>query len=298
MSGKASKSYYARVLGTFWRHPRTAALSLAACGAWVRCLSWSADHRTDGVIPRAVVPMVLGGREDRRAIAELVTAGLLVEAGDALQVRDWDQHNITKEQHEQKLEAVRKRVTKARGNTSTDTPVTESVTRYTERTEHEGTPIPSDQDQDQDQLRSSSASRARVREGPVRLPAPESDPIESALRTGYARRYEHEVRDAWLTHARDDAELRRVAMWCRAQPRPHEAAERFLDGAFGGGAPSSWRKNRWPWKWLAEDPGRTAGLSTIPVGAMGEHTSLDAAAAAAMAAIPTMDMTPREGETW
>lgn len=299
MSAKASRSYYARVLGTFWRHPRTAALSLAACGAWVRCLSWCADHRTDGTIPRAVIPMVLGGRDDRRAVAELVSSGLLVEDGDALHVRDWSQHNITREQHEQKLESLRNRVAKSRGgnaepttnagagNDQAQAQVTPRVTRYTSSTDDAGTSIPSDQDQDQDQLRSSSASRARAREGPVRLQAPEGDPVESALRTGYGRRYAAAAGDAWMSHAKDLPSIQRAAAWCRAQPAPMEAAERFLDGAFGH---PPWRAQRWPWKWLSEDPALTASRSSIAVGAMGTHSTLDEAMAAKLAAIPTIDV--------
>lgn len=296
VSGKTSKSYYARVLGTFWRHPRTAGLSLAACGAWVRCLSWCADHRTDGAVPRSVVPMVLGGREDRRAMAELVAAGLLEESDGSLQVRDWSQHNITKEKHEERLAEGKERVARHRGNADKAPSVTQSVTRYTERTGDVRTSLPSDQDQDQDQdQRSTSASDAR--EGAVELPS-SADPTETALRRGYQARYQREARDAWMTHVSDDPWIKRAALWCRQQPRPLEAAERFLDGAFGAGAPPSWRKNRYPWKWLGEDPGRTASFSTLPTGAMGEHETMGAARAAAMAAIPTMDLTSMEGESW
>jgi len=129
----------------------------------------------------------------------------------------------------------------------------------------------------------------------VKLPSADGDPVESALRVGYQRRYERATGDAWLTSAQADASVKRAAVWCRAQPAPLEAVERLLDGAF---AHQPWQRSRWPWKWLAEDPALTASRSSMPVGAMGEHASMADAVRARMDAIPTMDLTPREGETW
>lgn len=296
---KASRSYYARVLGTFWRHPRTASLTLAACGAWVRCLSWCADTRSDGAMPAPMIPMILGGRDgqvEKRAIAELVEAGLLEPRADRhLVMRDWAQHNITFARHEELLDANRKRVAKSRSHAQQDAPVTEPVTHYTDRTAGVRPSLPSDQDQDQDQSRPSGRDVARAPEAAVRIPSPEPDPIEGALRTGYQVAYQREARDAWMTHVRDNEHIRRAAAWCRLQPNPIEAAERFLDGAFNY---EPWRKHRWKWQYLAEDPGLTASRSTMPTGVMGDHTTLDAARASAMSAVPTMDLTHAEGEAW
>jgi hypothetical protein len=66
-----------------------------------------------------------------------------------------------------------------------------------------------------------------------------------------------------MTHAHDDPHIKRAAAWCRTQADPVAACERFLDGAFTDiprrdGSPDPWRPGRRPWKWLAEDPGRTA----------------------------------------
>jgi len=124
-----------------------------------------------------------------------------------------------------------------------------------------------------------------------RLPEAIGDPVESALRSGYGRRYASSAGDAWMSHARDLPSIQRAAAWCRAQPAPMEAAERFLDGAF---AHPPWRAQRWPWKWLAEDPALTASRSSIAVGAMGAHTTLDEAMAAKLAAIPTIDVSDLE----
>lgn len=296
VTSKAS-GYYAKVLGTFWRHPRTSTLSLAARGLWVSLLSWCADQRSDGVVPTHVLVMVAAGQPTSKPMAELEAGGLVVRSGSGYAIRDWAQHNITRERHDAynaKKSAAMANVRATRKGRSAA--VTTPVTGNRPATERE--PSEQEQEHEQEQSRPSGRDVTRAPESPVQIPMPQQDPIESALRVGYARRYQRESGDAWMTHSRDNGDVRRAALWCRAQPRPLEAAERLLDGAFGSGAPASWRKSRWPWKWLAEDPARTASLSTIPVGAMGDHESLDEAAAAAMAAIPTMDLSPREGETW
>lgn len=282
-------SYYARVLGTFWRHPRTLGLSMAARGLWVSLLSWSADQRSDGAIPAAALTMVCGGKPDARSVADLLLCGLLLKTETAYTLRDWSQHNITRDEHDAAKEATRKRVAAHRSKV----PVTPDVTRYTERTN--GVTSEQEQEQEQDALRERER-RARAPDPPlVPVPLPESDPVASALRSGYMRRYQARCGDAWLTSAAADAYVKRAAAWCRAQPAPLEAAERFLDGAF---AHEPWKAQRWPWKWLAEDPALTASRSSLAVGTMGEHASLDAAMAARMAAIPRMDISSAEGEAY
>lgn len=127
----------------------------------------------------------------------------------------------------------------------------------------------------------------RAPESAARIPLPEADPVESALRTGYARRYQAGCRDAWLTSHRDAQDVTRAAAWAKAQPEPMEAVERFLGGAF---AHPPWARSRWPWKWLAEDPGLTASRSSMAVGTMGGATTMDDAMRAKLAAIPTLDL--------
>jgi hypothetical protein len=282
-------SYYARVLGTFWRHPRTLGLSMAARGLWVSLLSWSADQRSDGAIPAAALTMVCGGKPDARSVADLLSCGLLVRAETSYTLRDWSQHNITRDEHDAAKEATRKRVAAHRSKTQ----VTPPVTRYSGSTN--GVTSEQEQEQEQDTLRECE-SRARAPDPPpVPVPLPEADPVAGALRSGYGRRYQAQAGDAWLTSAAADAHVKRAAAWCRAQPSPLEAAERFLDGAF---AHEPWRRTRWPWKWLAEDPALTASRSSLAVGTMGEHASLDEAMAARMSAIPRMDISSAEGEAY
>jgi hypothetical protein len=140
------------------------------------------------------------------------------------------------------------------------------------------------------------AARALTIAGPC--PDDSGDGIETSLRQGYQRRYHQTVGDAWLTHVSDDQWVKRAASWARSQERPAEAVERFLDGAFGPSVSPSWKRERYPWKWLAENPGRTAARSSKPVGFMGDHASAEAAAEDLVSRIPTVSLEAREGESW
>lgn len=273
---KSSSGYYARIMGTFWRHPRTSGLSLAARGLWVSLLSWCADQRTDGAVPLHVVAMVCSGKPDAKALAELEVSGLVTKAAGGLELRNWSKHNITRERHEREKERARNGMRDKRSRSPDVTrnkPVSDGSVSEQEQEQEHSTP-------------SGVETRARAPEAPARLPAPEADPVESALRAGYGRRYASAAGDAWMSHAKDLPSIQRAAAWCRAQPAPMEAVERFLDGAFGH---PPWARQRWPWKWLAEDPALTASRSSIAVGAMGTHSTLDEAMAAKLAAIPTID---------
>jgi len=173
-------SYYARVLGTFWRHPRTLGLSMAARGLWVSLLSWSADQRSDGGIPAPALTMVCGGKPDARSLQELILSGLLVQAESAYLLRDWAQHNITRDEHEQAKEATRKRVADHRRKAA----VTPDVTRYTDRTETRTYGVTSEQEQEQEQEQDSDReSDARAK--PV---APDAGTPKAASLTERAER--------------------------------------------------------------------------------------------------------------
>lgn len=284
MSDERSSGYYARIMGTFWRHPRTSGLSLAARGLWVSLVSWSADQRSDGDVPVHALAMACGGRADMKALAELERVELVARVESRLVLRNWSKHNITREKHDREKERARNGMANKRGTKAAGAP---PVTRNKVVSDDQ----PSDQDQEQEQeqtLPSGRVSDARALEArPAAVPAVDTDPVESALRAGYGRRYAASAGDAWMSHARDLPSIQRAAAWCRAQPAPMEAAERLLDGAF---AHQPWRAQRWPWKWLAEDPALTASRSSIAVGAMGTHTTLDEAMAAKLDRIPTIDL--------
>ena len=154
-----SSGYYARIMGTFWRHPRTCGLSMAARGLWVSLLSWCADGRTDGEVPAHAVGLVSAGRPMAREVSELEAAGLLEREGATLRLRDWAQHNITREKHEKAKERARTGMSVTRNRQTTSAPGT--------RNSRGGDTKPSDQDQDQDQdQRSASADLSARASGP------------------------------------------------------------------------------------------------------------------------------------
>lgn len=215
-TAKTSKSYYARVLGTMWRHPRTVGLSLAARGLWVTLLSYSADHRTDGRIDAASLRIVAGGAEIRRQLAELSAAEMLLAVpGVGYQIRDWSQHNITRDKHEKNLENTRNRVAKVRGKGDQGNGESNALQEPEQKRDSNALPtaIRSEQDQDQDQdqdidpLRGSGALEA---DRPVAGQSPERAP----------RREPPSVRDPWPTDEDptpdEVSRARRLSVTCEA----------------------------------------------------------------------------------
>ncbi len=72
----------------------TVAAGNAAIGAWVRMSAWSSAQLADGLVPKAVAR----GMASPRELAQLVAAGLIVEAGDAYRIVDYLALNPTREQ--------------------------------------------------------------------------------------------------------------------------------------------------------------------------------------------------------
>lgn len=283
---KTRREPYAKLFASWWCHPRTGPLSLAAGGLEARMLSWSSHHGADGRVPKTSVAQLAGGgtskRDVDRALAELLRAGVVIEDGDALVVRDYLDANISRQRDEERRHGQNERQSRHRaasvarnseGNAESVTRDIPAVTRD-QSVSHR----PSlDHDHDHDHTLSERVGRA-----PPTLLGVEA--VEASLRRGYAKRFEREAGDAWMTHARDTAHIQRAAAWCRTQPDVNEAIERFLDGAFRH---EPWRKWRWKWEYLAEDPGHTASRSPAPVGSMAGHESAEAAAQARVAAIPS-----------
>lgn len=193
---KRSSGYYARIMGTFWRHPRTSGLSLAARGLWVSLLSWCADQRSDGEIPAHVVAMISG--PDRRASAyrrELENAALLtLPRAGVLQLRNWAKHNITRAEHDREKERARNGMANKR---VTAVPIVPPVTRNSGVSSSQ----PSDQEQEQEQtLPSGRVSDARAHApAPAVLPdkPPPSAPSAGADLSARAERVRHALTEAY-----------------------------------------------------------------------------------------------------
>lgn len=111
---KATRQRYARLMGDFWRHPRTAGLSPAAAGILARAWSYCADQMTDGEVPRFIIAAFFAGAPDEEVVSELIESGLWEETPDGYRMRDWADRNITKAEWEARKEAARRRVQKHR----------------------------------------------------------------------------------------------------------------------------------------------------------------------------------------
>jgi hypothetical protein len=184
VSDERSSGYYARIMGTFWRHPRTSGLSLAARGLWVSLVSWSADQRSDGEVPAHAVAMACGGRTDTRALHELAQSDLVTRSGETLVLRNWAKHNITREKHDgyKEKKRVGMATKRARG------------TSVTGNRKASGTTV-SDQDQDQEQeQRSASADLSDAREA-TRVPVSPEPRAESV--TALAERNRRTVAEGY-----------------------------------------------------------------------------------------------------
>ena len=88
-----SRGRYARLLGTFWRHPKSLSLSASAAGVLARSWSYCADNESDGFIPTGIVS-AFGGTA--RTTKEIVASAFWQVVEGGYQVHDWSQHNITK----------------------------------------------------------------------------------------------------------------------------------------------------------------------------------------------------------
>lgn len=96
----------------------------------------------------------------------------------------------------------------------------------------------------------------------------------------YRDAYERTVGSAWMGASSAAGHVEIAARWCLTEPDPEAAAERFIAGAF---ATPRWRRSRWPWRWLVEDPAATAAASTLPSAPPG---------ASASTPLPTIDLDP------
>jgi hypothetical protein len=76
-------------------HRKTVAAGNAAMGLWVRAGSWASGQQTDGFIPEDIAKALGKPRE----VAALLNAGLWERAITGYVMHDYDDHNITAEQH-------------------------------------------------------------------------------------------------------------------------------------------------------------------------------------------------------
>lgn len=94
---------WAKVDDGFWCHPKVIGLPLAACGLWVRALSWSCAQRLE-TVPESFVRMVGATDDDAAALVE---AGLWIASEDGYQIHNWTEYQ-TLTVSERRAEAGRK----------------------------------------------------------------------------------------------------------------------------------------------------------------------------------------------
>jgi hypothetical protein len=100
-----------RVDDGFADHPKTLGVSLAAIGLWTKAGAWSAKHLTNGSVPMAAV-LALGGT--KKLAAELVAAGLWVDAANGYAFHEWLNHQPSRDQVMTRRASTRERVTALR----------------------------------------------------------------------------------------------------------------------------------------------------------------------------------------
>jgi hypothetical protein len=84
---------WAKIDDGFHTHPKILAAGNEAIGLHVRCMSYSANHLTDGVIPAAVARLYAGARH-RRLIDTLLTTGLWHTRPDGdYEIHGWSDYN-------------------------------------------------------------------------------------------------------------------------------------------------------------------------------------------------------------
>jgi hypothetical protein len=110
---------YAVLLGTFWRHAKTAKLSQGAIGVYCQCLSYCADNLTDGFVPENIFRNICRNRYVTKYEKELtaphirasgeVGPGLMINVDSGYVVSNYLKRNVSKSRWGEIQEYDRKR---------------------------------------------------------------------------------------------------------------------------------------------------------------------------------------------
>lgn len=116
MSAKRkSRGLYARLMGDWHSHPKVMGISLEARGLWASLASWSAHARADGVFAVGHASALAHGKH-AKPLRELIAAGLVDDLGDGrFKLHGWEEHNMTRDDHEQWKASERERWDKRSG---------------------------------------------------------------------------------------------------------------------------------------------------------------------------------------
>jgi len=91
---RSNRERYTAVRQSFWRKPKTVALSLAGIGLWTLGQSYCSDEMTDGFIPDVVAIML--SRGDKKALKHLVESTYWLRVEGGYQVNKYLKHNLSR----------------------------------------------------------------------------------------------------------------------------------------------------------------------------------------------------------
>lgn len=227
----------------FYSHPKVLRLRaeypriyFQCIGLWTMAGTWSAQQRTDGVVTLTSLRSVGWTMRSRQLLDALVTVGLWVRDGDAIVFSNWADWQPTNEQRERQRAETTERKRRSRSKPPDD------VTRDIKTASHPSRPVPSRPD----------PSRPE-RERDARA----NQSTKGRLIAGYARRFESATGELWQQAGYAMKHIESVARWLDANDKD---PDQWLDRVF---AHEPWRKHRWPWKFVAEDPGKVEGAPGV-----------------------------------
>lgn len=94
----------------YFRNPKALAAGRDGRALHVASICWSGAHLTDGMIPREVVPLLLGESGARASsVDRLVAVGLWLPCGDGYEIHDYLAHNDSRDRVEQERKLYRDR---------------------------------------------------------------------------------------------------------------------------------------------------------------------------------------------
>lgn len=100
---RSNRERYTAVRQSFWRKPKTVALSLAGIGLWTLGQSYCSDEMTDGFIPDGVALML--SRGDKKALRHLIESTYWLRVEGGYQVNKYLKHNLSRVELETRSDA-------------------------------------------------------------------------------------------------------------------------------------------------------------------------------------------------
>lgn len=244
-------------------HPKLIAAGAEAAWLWLCGLCYCNSYQTDGIIPQGALRALNPGagwdlRKLKKLAEKLVDAGLWEHIDDTAttserpyNVKNYAEYQqaATKLATEERRSANKSRASdwRERQRFSQKEPPSQRYASAEQPTAN-ASPVPARPDQT---FKTDNISRLEP------LSNGSSDEVVRLLKAGYKQRYEQRTGDAWMAHNANDKKIREVAFYVRNAPgEPADIVNEILDGLF---ANEKAAVERWPWGWLAMDPGKYRG---------------------------------------